>query len=258
VSAIDYQESLWSDLFAGNQNTLNCLPPALDGVETSFDLAKKHRNRTVWRFDGGGGSETNFRLLLEKGYHIHAKGLSGSRAAAWSKRVKRWDTYGDISLGEVQIALDWGKPVRVFVQRRWKQNKCLHSYFVSTLTLGSKKQFFGLYCARGGAEVAQFREDKSGLAMAVRRKASFKGQMAYILLTDLAHNLLADFRHHALVGTRFEGYGLKRIVRDLLCMPGTLTFDEQGNLVYVKLLSRMKFSDDLLICLKKYWFERFS
>jgi len=34
-----------------------------------------------------------------------------------------------------------------------------------------------------------------------------------ILLTDLAHNLLADFHHRALVGTRFESYGLKRIVR---------------------------------------------
>jgi hypothetical protein len=27
-------------------------------------------------------------------------------------------------------------------------------------------------------------------------------------------------------------YGLKRIVRDLLCFPGTLTFDDQGKLVY--------------------------
>lgn len=133
----------------------------------------------------------------------------------------------------------------------------MHSYFVSTLTLASKKQFLTLYRQRGGAEVEQFQQDKSGLAMALRRKASLKGQTAYILLTDLAHNLLADFRRHALVGSQFEGYGLKRIVRDLLCVPGTLSFDEQGNLVYVKLLSQMKFSTELLICLKRYWFERF-
>jgi hypothetical protein len=52
------------------------------------------------------------------------------------------------------------------------------------------------------------------------------------LLTDLARNLLADFKRQALVGSRFEMYGLKRIIRDLLCFPGTLTFDDQGKLVY--------------------------
>ena len=77
----------------------------------------------------------------------------------------------------------------------------------------SKKLFLAAYNDRGGAEVAQFREDKSGLAMAARRKRSLTGQTGYILLTDLAHNLLADFKHHVLRESRFESYGLKRIVR---------------------------------------------
>ncbi|KAA3659385.1 MAG: hypothetical protein DWQ04_22515 [Chloroflexi bacterium] len=106
--------------------------------------------------------------------------------------------------------------------------------------------------------MAQFRQDKSGLVMAVRRKSSFNGQTAYILLTDLAHNLLADFKRHALVGLRFESFGLKRIVRDLLCIPGELIFDNQGKFIYVKLLSQTKNSTDLLICLERYCFERFS
>ena len=163
-----------------------------------------------------------------------------------------------IWLGEVKTDFDWGRPLRVFVQRRLKNDKILHSYYVSTLTLPSKKQFLTLYQERGGAEVEQFRQDKSGLAMAVRRKSSFNGQSSYILLTDLAHNLLADFKRHALIGSRFETYGLKRIVRDLLCCPGTLAFDDQGNLVYVKLLSQMKNSTDLLFCLERYCLERFS
>ena len=94
--------------------------------------------------------------------------------------------------------------------------------------------------------------------MAVRRKSSFNGQIAYILLTDLAHNLFADFKRHALMGSRFETYGLKRIVRDLLCLPGTLTFNDEGKLVYVKLLSQKKNSTDLLFCLERYCLERFS
>jgi hypothetical protein len=54
------------------------------------------------------------------------------------------------------------------------------------------------YDNRGGAEVEQFRNDKSGLVHEARRKHSFLGQMGYILLPDLAHSLLADFQYRAL------------------------------------------------------------
>ena len=103
VSAIDYQETVWSHVFPGNQLTVNCLPDALQGVQSSLELAAKQRKRTVWRMDGGGGSEANFRLLLQQGYQLHAKGLSSSRAAALAKTVSRWDPYGDIWLGDHQV-----------------------------------------------------------------------------------------------------------------------------------------------------------
>ena len=72
-----------------------------------------------------------------------------------------------------------------------------------------------------------------------------------ILLTDLAHNLLADFHHRALAGSRFQDYGPKRIIRDLLRMPGKLTFCD-GNIAKIELLSQKQFSQDLLICLERY------
>ena len=81
------------------------------------------------------------------------------------------------------------------------------------------------YNPRGGAEVEQFGNDKSGLSLATRRKRSFTGQQSYILLTDLARNLLADFHHRALSGSRFDSYGPKRIIRDILATPGRLVFD---------------------------------
>lgn len=89
------------------------------------------------------------------------------------------------------------------------------------------------------------------MGLSARRKRSLLGQKAYILLTDLAHNLLADFYHQALVGTRFESYGLKRIVRDLLATPGLLTFSD-GQLQRVDFLSLKQFSQDLLMCLERY------
>ena len=180
-----------------------------------------------------------------------AKGISNRRAEALARQVRRWDEYGDHWLGEVPAPIDYGRPVRVFVKRRLKKDCFRHSYYVSTLSLPSKGLFMAYYNQRGGAEIEQFRNDKSGLNLTARRKQRFLAQKGYILLTDLAHNLLADFRHRALVGSRFEGYGPKRIVRDLLCMPGKLTVVD-GKIVKVELLSQKQFSQDLLMCLERY------
>ena len=201
--------------------------------------------------DGGAGSDEQLIWLLSRGYQTMAKGLSNRRAEAFARQVRRWDVYDNCWLGEVPAPVDYGRPVRVFVKRRPKEGCFLHSYYVSTLSLPSKGLFMTYYDQRGGAEVEQFRNDKSGLNLTARRKQGFLAQKGYILLTDLAHNLLADFQHRALIGSRFEGYGPKRIVRNLLQMPGKLTFVD-GKIAKIELLSQKQFSQDLLICLERY------
>lgn len=151
--------------------------------------------------------------------------------------------------------MDYGRPVQVFVKKRLKKDKYMHSYYLSTLSFPSKGLFMASYDRRGGAEVEQFRNDKSGLGLEARRKRSFLGQKGYILLTDLAHNLLADFYHRALLGSPFEGYGPKRIVRDLLALPGRLVFDGD-RLARVELLSLKHLAKDLAICLERYGSDR--
>jgi hypothetical protein len=220
-------------------------------TENALELSPAQRKRTVWRLDGGAGTDKHIQWLLGRGYHLIAKGMSNRRAGALAKQVRRWDAFDDVWLGEVPPPVDYGRPVRVFVKRRLKKDKFRHSYYVSTLSLPSKGRFLACYNGRGGAEVEQFRSDKSGLSLAARRKHGFLAQKGFILLTDLAHNLLADFYHRALVGTRFEGYGLKRIVQDLLETPGQLVF-EAGELKRVELLSLKQFASDLRICLEKY------
>jgi hypothetical protein len=220
-------------------------------AENALELSRAQRKRTVWRLDGDAGSDEHIRWLLARDYHLVAKGMSNRRAGVLAKKVRRWDAYGDRWLGEVAPPVDYGRPVRVFVKRRLKGDEFRHSYYVATLSLPSKGHFLACYNDRGGAEVEQFRSDKSGLRLAARRKRRFLAQKGFILLTDLAHNLLADFYHHALVGTRFEAYGLKRIVRDLLATPGRLVF-EAGDLKRIELLSQKQFARDLLICLERY------
>ena len=213
-------------------------------AENALELVPQQRQRTVWRMDGGAGSDEQLIWLLARGYQTMAKGLSNRRAAALARQVRRWDACDNCWLGEVPAPIDYGRPVRVFVKRRLKNDKFLHSYYVSTLSLPSKGLFLVYYNQR-------VRNDKSGLNLTARRKQSFLAQKGYFLLTDLAHNLLADFQHNALIGSWFEGYGPKRIIRDLLRMPGKLTFCD-GNIAKIELLSQKQFSQDLLICLERY------
>lgn len=221
-------------------------------TENALELAPEQCQRTVWRLDGGAGSDAQIIWLLGRGYQTMAKGTSNRRAEALSRQVRRWDAYEDCWLGEVPAPVDYGRPVRVFIKRRLKHGCFHHSYYVSTLSLPSKGLFMAYYNLRGGAEVEQFRNDKSGLNLTARRKQRFLAQKGYILLTDLAHNLLADFYQRALMGSRFEGFGPKRIIRDLLSMPGKLT-SVDGKLTKIELLSQKQFSQDLLICLERYY-----
>lgn len=201
--------------------------------------------------DGGAGSDENFRWLLSRHYHFIGKGISNRRAHAWAKQVTRWDPYQDVFVAEIPSPIDWGTPVRVFIKKRPKKEHFCYSYYLSTLKLPAKGHFIALYDLRGGAEVEQFRNDKMGLYLASRRKNDFLAQKGLILLTDLAHNLLADFHHRALVGTKFELFAQKRIVRDLLQIPGLLIFDRE-RLKKISLLSTHPNSKLLLICLKKF------
>jgi len=107
------------------------------------------------------------------------------------------------------------------------------------------------YDARGAAEVELFRNDKQGLALAARNKRDFLGQKAYVLLTDLAHNMLADFQHKALIGSSYSGYSSKRIIRDLLSIPGYLSFQTE-KLEKVNLLSLKQFSEPMRWALLQY------
>jgi hypothetical protein len=238
-------------VYPGNRHTVQCFQPAVLAAENALELAADQRKRTVWRIDGGAGSDAQLTWLLARGYQVMAKGTSNRRAEALARQVRRWDAYDQIWLGEVPSPVDYGRPVRVIVKKRRQEDQWRHSYYVSTLSQPSKGLFMAFYDRRGAAEIEQFRNDKSGLNLTARRKRRFLGQKGYVLLTDLAHNLLADFHHRALVGSRFEGYGPKRIIRDLLHMPGRLTFSN-GKLVRIELLSLKQLSKDLLIQLERY------
>jgi hypothetical protein len=252
VSAINYSETLRSELFPGNRTTATCLQPTVLSVETSLELATPQRKRTLYRLDGGAGTDDNLRWLLNRDYQIIAKGFSGKRAQALAQQVSRWDAYDpECWLGTVASPVDFGRPVQMLVKKRLHQECWKHSYYVTTLAFPSKQAFMDRYNQRGAAEIEQFRADKDGLYLSSRRKRSFQAQKAIVLLTDLTHNLLADFRFRALNDSRFAHWGLKGIVRDLLAIPGRLYFSG-SQLKRIELLATHPYADELIICLERY------
>src|SRR5947209_1569824 len=86
VSAIREGESIWSELYAGNRHTVQCLQPAVLAAESALELTAAQRQRTVWRLDGGAGSDEQLRWLLARDYHIMAKGMSNRRAEALAQQ----------------------------------------------------------------------------------------------------------------------------------------------------------------------------
>ena len=125
VSAINYQETVWSELFPGNYLTMECLQPAVLAVESSFDLAPSVRKHVLYRLDGGSGTDENLRWLLKRGYQVLSKGFSGKRANALARHVVRWDPYdAQCQLGRVYPTFDLGRSVDVLVKRRWQQELC--------------------------------------------------------------------------------------------------------------------------------------
>jgi hypothetical protein len=221
------------------------LAPFQAESESSFDLCSKNRRKIVWRIDAGFGTDKKIRWLLARDYHVIAKGHSGQRAKALAKKVKRWSTYGDAQQASVPSPVDFGREVRMVVKRRLKKDKFLHSFYLTTLKLPSNRRLLDLYNQRGAMEVEPFRNDKQGLHLSSRRKRAFLSQKALILLTDIAHNLLADFYHTALRGSSFEGYGPKRIVRDLFTMEGRIHL-EDGELAKVEFSAKHPFAEELL------------
>ncbi len=251
VSAVQCRETIHSELYPGNYNTVGCFQPTVLKVERSLELSEGQKKQVVWRFDSGVGSDGNYKWLLERGYQALGKGYSGKRAVAWAKHVKRWEKYDEKCwLGDIEPLVDYGCPIKVFIRRRLTKKGYHYSYYATTLKTLSKRRLMYLYNKRGGAEVEQFRGDKGGLHLETRQKGKFLAQEGIILLTDIAHNLLGNFYRKALEGSKFDRYGNKRIIRELLAIPGKLIF-KSGELRRVELISGHINSREMLKCLKK-------
>ena len=234
---------------------MQALIPAVLATEEFLGLTPDQRHRIVWRTDGGFGSDDNLSWLVKRGYQIMAKGFSGKRALAWARRTHTWF---EVRAGQRWLAwtphqVAWGYPLQIVVAR-WltPTGKVRHALYLTTLLhLPLLTTIADLYDERGGAQV-EIGSDKISLHITHRRSQSMLAQEALILLADLAHNLLAWFHRDLLGDTPFASYGPKRIIQQLLAIPGELVFEGE-TLVEVRLKQSHVLAQPMLDILTRLW-----
>jgi len=262
VLASQYDEIVLDGLYPGNTLLVQVLPQLIEQAEQILGLKPSQRRRTIVRIDGGGGSIASVNFLLNQGYAVVTKDYSFRRTQLFAQQVSEWvtdPTHPNRQMGWVtQQSTDYVAPVRRLAVRsksakgRWQYAVLLFanlSDFDLLLLMGERPTtdaatimgaYLHFYDQRGGGIESSFGQDKSGLGLTKRNKKRFQAQRFLMLLGTLAHNLVIWSRRWLAaaspqVAQRLQHYGIKRIIRDLYHISGTLSFDAQGRLCAIAL-----------------------
>lgn len=106
-----------------------------------------------------------------------------------------------------------------------------------------------LYDARARIE-NEIKADKGGLLLPRRRKKHWNAQEALVLLTDLAHNILAWTRRFWAAEPALGDAGLYCIINEILTIPGKLLFTDR-QLVKLRLKATHPRAKPVLACLSR-------
>ena len=277
VLASQYSEIVLDGLSPGNTVLVQVLPQLIEQAEGVLGLKPSQRRRTIVRIDGGGGSIASVNFLLERGYAVVTKDYSFRRTQLLAKRVSQWvpdSTQPNRQMGWVQEeSTDYLGPVRRLAVRsksskgRWQYAVLLFANLCDfdLLTLMGQRSttdattimgaYLHFYDQRGGGIESSFGQDKSGLGITKRTKKRFEAQRFLMLLGTLAHNLLIWSRRWLAaaspqVAQRLRHYGIKRMIRDLYHISGSLAFDAQGRLCAITLNSASSLTKLMLVPLR--------
>lgn len=248
-----YHENLFSVAYPGNRHGYEHCKPAMKQLLDCWSWSREQRQHIIVRSDAELGTNANVSYLLWLKFQILMKGYSGRRTQAWVQRTpdalwqaapEREDRWAAPAPAKLRL----GRNIQAFLLR-WLDTKqeMKHGTLLTTLPYPIFTQW-DLYDGRGATEV-EIRSDKSGLGLHMRRKHSLDAMEAWIVLTDVAHNLLAWLQSWMLAGSRFETFGPKRLVSDLLRIPGQITF-ENDRLQKVALWENHPYAKEMRFCLR--------
>lgn len=274
VSASQYDEIVYEQVFPGNTACVDLaiFQQVVQGASAVLGLSSGDKSQVLLRLDGGYGTSEIVNYLLAEGYQFIVKLHSGLRAKKLAKTVaeEAWQAdschgrswaelpddhfyeSGERKLDQIAVRCLNTSPKKT-KKAKAKTSKAqstaavveneaaLPAYTYTVLivcrqaTAASKGDQLHFYDERAVIESCSFRGDKQGLKIARRRKRSLCGQEGLILLAQLAHNLLSWARvWFSSASPKLKEYGTKRMVRDVLTIPGKVKFKE-GRIVKVQM-----------------------
>jgi Transposase DDE domain group 1 len=257
VLAMQYEEVVVDQLFAGNVQLIKALQPLVEAAEAALELDERRRTRTIIRVDAGGGSLDDLNWLLSRGYEVVAKEYSGARIRRLAGTVVEWiqdPGWSERSFGWVsEPPSAYVRPVRRIAVRCRRQDGTF-AYGVLICSLAPEQVLAVLHCPssqaadpvavltayvtfydqRGGGIETSLKGDKQGLGLTKRNKKRFEAQQMLVLLGTLAHNVVVWARRWLAIA---EGphCGILRMVRDVFHVSGFLCFDAFDHVVKIVL-----------------------
>ena len=210
--------------------------------------------RLIWRLDAGFGSDDAIKWLLARDYQLLVKGYNSRRAqkVAWQVAPADWQpvrAHKWVALVPTQVR--YGRRVQTLALK-WRTENDHERYALLLHTLWQEpvERVLILYDARGGTIESDVQQDKLGLQLLRRRKRRFHTQEAWVILSDIAHNLLVWSKDWMFANSRFESYGMLRLVQDVFTIPGCLEF-KGGKLLRVSLQRTHPLAPDMQSCLQR-------
>jgi hypothetical protein len=253
VSAPTYHETLLSMIYPGAQNGSTTFKTSVRAVQNLLQLTREQRRQTVWRTDGGLGTDDNINWALTHDYQVLMKGYNGKRALAFARQVTDSDWYplrADRWVAVVPKAPRYARRTQTLSLRWLTEAKQLqYATLVHSLLDQDWHTIPALYDGRGAMET-EIKADKSGLLIPKRRKKRSMAQEALILLSDWAHNILAWSRNWMFTDSRFATFGPYALVNDVLCVPGDIIL-KGGQLQMVALRESHPYAAEMASCLAK-------
>jgi hypothetical protein len=223
----------------------------LTELQRVLPLSRSERQRTILRMDAGFGTDANLAWILPHDYQLLVKGFSAGRAAAHARCISSWtevralDTWAAWSTKPLQLS----RPTRTVVLKQRTPTRDRHALLLTTLIDLDLAEIVCLYEDRGQIEV-EIQSDKMGLLIARRRKRSLAAQELLILLNDWVHNLLAVLHATIFQASPFARFGPKRLIRDVLSIPGTATFEDES-VKTVQLNAHHPYAEAMVACLSR-------
>ena len=237
IHAPQYHETLFSHIYPGRQESSPTYLPVVRALQNFLAFTPDQRQRVILRTDAGFGSDANINRVLEDGWQVLTKNKGGRRPQAFVRQLPpdAWQSIGPNRwVASVVAPVTYYRPTQSLLLRWFThQGEEKLAIVVTSITTWSATEVIAQYDDRGACET-EIQADKMGLKLERRRKKSAAAQEALVLLTDVAHNLLAWARHWMFPTGDLAHYGPLRLTEDVLCLPGRLLFDE-NRLVEVQL-----------------------